>query len=58
MLAYVCAADQIDEYLKLGATTSNECLAHFVDVVIAQFSATYLRKPTLDDHIIVLLNYQ
>ena len=49
MVAYRCAADQIDEYLKLGATTSKECLAHFVDGVIAQFSATYLRKSTLDD---------
>ncbi|XP_057540682.1 uncharacterized protein LOC130818532 [Amaranthus tricolor] len=49
MLAYECEADQIDEYLKLGATTSKECLAHFVDGVIAQFSATYLRKPTLED---------
>ena len=48
MLAYGYAADQIDEYLKLGATTSKECLAHFVDGVIA-LSATYLRKPTLDD---------
>ncbi|XP_057548071.1 uncharacterized protein LOC130826505 [Amaranthus tricolor] len=31
MLAYGWAADQIDEYLKLGATTSKECLTHFVD---------------------------
>ena len=49
MLAYGCAVDQIDEYLKLGATTFKECLAHFVDGVIAQFSATYLWKLTLDD---------
>ena len=49
MLAYVCAADQIDEYLKLCATASKEYLAHFLDGVIAQFSATYFRKPTLDD---------
>ena len=37
MLAYGCATDQIDEYLKLGATTSKECLA--LDGIIAQFSA-------------------
>ncbi|XP_057520705.1 uncharacterized protein LOC130800979 [Amaranthus tricolor] len=49
MLAYGCAADQIDEYLKLGATTSKEYLTHFVDGIIAQFSAEYLRKPNTED---------
>ena len=49
MLAYGCAADQIDEYLKLGATTSKECLIHFVDSIIAKFSAEYLRKPNTED---------
>ena len=41
MLAYGCATDQIDEYLKLGATTSKECLTHFIDDIIAQFSVEY-----------------
>ena len=49
MLAYGCAADQIDKYLKLGATTSKKCLTHFVDGIIAQFSAEYLRKPITED---------
>ncbi|XP_057528711.1 uncharacterized protein LOC130807499 [Amaranthus tricolor] len=31
MLAYGCVANQIDEFLKHGATTSKECLTHFVD---------------------------
>ena len=49
MLAYGCAADQIDEYLKLGATTSKECLTHFVDGIIAQFLAEYFRKQNTED---------
>ncbi|XP_021840013.1 uncharacterized protein [Spinacia oleracea] len=49
MLAYGCAADQVDEYLKLGASTSRECLKQFVDGVIAHFSTDYLREPTPED---------
>ncbi|XP_056695806.1 uncharacterized protein [Spinacia oleracea] len=49
MLAYGCEADQVDEYLKLGASTSRECITKFVDGVIAHFSIDYLRKPTPED---------
>ncbi|XP_021764867.1 uncharacterized protein LOC110729439 [Chenopodium quinoa] len=49
MLAYGCPADQIDEYLKLGASTARECLIHFVDGVIREFSTEYLRKPKAED---------
>ncbi|XP_021736476.1 uncharacterized protein LOC110703028 [Chenopodium quinoa] len=49
MLAYGCAADQVDEYLKIGATTARHCITHFVDGVIREFSAKYLRKPTPED---------
>ena len=49
LLAYGCAADQIDEYLKVGATTSKECLTNFVDGIIVQFSAEYLRKQNTED---------
>ncbi|XP_021716733.1 uncharacterized protein LOC110684605 [Chenopodium quinoa] len=49
MLAHGCAADQVDEYLKLGATTARHCITHFVDGVIREFSAEYLRKPTPED---------
>lgn len=47
MLAYGFVV-QIDEYLKFGATTSKKCLTltHFVDGIITQFSAEYLRKPS------------
>ncbi|XP_021774245.1 uncharacterized protein LOC110738179 [Chenopodium quinoa] len=49
MLAYGCAADQVDEYLKLRETTARHCITHFVDGVIREFSAEYLRKPTPED---------
>ncbi|XP_021769700.1 uncharacterized protein LOC110733939 [Chenopodium quinoa] len=49
MLAYGCPADQIDEYLKLGASTARECLIHYVDGVIREFSTEYLRKPNAED---------
>ncbi|XP_021719566.1 uncharacterized protein LOC110687249 [Chenopodium quinoa] len=45
MLAYGCATNQVDEYLKLGATTARHCITHFVGGVICEFSAEYLRKP-------------
>ncbi|XP_021744875.1 uncharacterized protein LOC110710843 [Chenopodium quinoa] len=43
------ATMRLDEYLKLGESTSRECLAQFVDGVIAQFAIEYLRKPTLEN---------
>ena len=49
MLAYGCAADQIDEYQKFGATTSRKCRTHFVDGIIAQFLPECLRKPSTED---------
>ncbi|XP_010693562.2 uncharacterized protein LOC104906494 [Beta vulgaris subsp. vulgaris] len=48
-LAYGTSADQVDEYLKLGASTARECLTHFVNGVTAQFSNDYLRRPTDED---------
>ena len=50
MLAYGFVV-QIDEYLKFGATTSKKCLTltHFVDGIVTQFSAKYLRKPSTKD---------
>ncbi|XP_021751352.1 uncharacterized protein LOC110717020 [Chenopodium quinoa] len=49
MLAYGCAADQVDEYLNLGATTARHCITHLVEGVIREFSVEYLRKPTPED---------
>ncbi|XP_021766662.1 putative nuclease HARBI1 [Chenopodium quinoa] len=49
MLAYGVAADAVDEYLRLGQTTSRQALQHFCQGVISQFESEYLRKPTDED---------
>ena len=49
MLAYGMCADQIDEYLRMGETTTRQCLANFVDGIISLYGATYLRRPTKED---------
>ncbi|XP_048605381.1 uncharacterized protein LOC125582950 [Brassica napus] len=49
MLAYGCAADAVDEYLRLGESTTLSCLSNFTEGVIQWFGAEYLRRPTPDD---------
>ena len=49
MLAYGIAADCVDEYLKIGASTALECLKKFAMAVIEVFGNEYLRKPTEAD---------
>uniref|UniRef100_A0A0D3ACM1 Myb-like domain-containing protein n=1 Tax=Brassica oleracea var. oleracea TaxID=109376 RepID=A0A0D3ACM1_BRAOL len=49
VLAYGIAADTVDEYLRLGETTTRKCLEHFVEGIINLFSDEYLRRPTLAD---------
>ncbi|KAL1209355.1 Protein ALP1-like [Cardamine amara subsp. amara] len=49
MMAYGCAADAVDEYLRLGETTAILCLEHFVDGIISLFGDEYLRRPTPED---------
>ncbi|CAG7888202.1 unnamed protein product [Brassica rapa] len=49
MLAYGCAADAVDEYLRLGESTALSCLTHFTDAVILLFGEEYLRRPNLED---------
>uniref|UniRef100_A0A0D3C5S9 DDE Tnp4 domain-containing protein n=1 Tax=Brassica oleracea var. oleracea TaxID=109376 RepID=A0A0D3C5S9_BRAOL len=44
VLAYGNAADGVDEYLRLGASTTLSCLENFVDGII--FGEEYLRRPT------------
>lgn len=41
--------NHVDEHLKLCASTTTECLAHFVDKVISQFLGEYLIKATPKD---------
>ncbi|XP_021744431.1 uncharacterized protein LOC110710446 [Chenopodium quinoa] len=49
MLAYGVAPDVVDEYLRIGQTTSRNALQHFCQGVISQFESEYLRKPTDED---------
>jgi hypothetical protein len=48
-LANGSAADHLDEYLKIGDTTALEALKKFVEGIIAVFSESYLRRPTVED---------
>jgi len=46
VLAYGSAADTVDEYLRLGETTTRSCLENFVEGIIYLFGDEYLRRPT------------
>jgi hypothetical protein len=48
-LAYGIAADTIDEYLKLGKTTTLECLEYYGSGIIECFGDEFLRHPTIVD---------
>ncbi|XP_048603704.1 uncharacterized protein LOC125581769 [Brassica napus] len=49
MLAYGCAADAVDEYLRLGESTTLSCLSNFTEGVIQLFGDEYLRRPNPED---------
>ncbi|XP_041021288.1 uncharacterized protein LOC121262759 [Juglans microcarpa x Juglans regia] len=49
MLAYGVTADFMDEYLKIGETTTLRSLKMFVKTVVSIFFEEYLRKPNNDD---------
>ena len=49
LLAYGTAADTVDEYLRLGETTSRSCLENFVEGIIQLFGDEYLRSPSPAD---------
>uniref|UniRef100_A0A0D3CFV4 Uncharacterized protein n=1 Tax=Brassica oleracea var. oleracea TaxID=109376 RepID=A0A0D3CFV4_BRAOL len=49
VLAYGTAADAVDEYLRLGETTTRSCVENFVERIIYLFGYEYLRRPTPDD---------
>jgi len=49
MLAYGIVADYIDEYLKIGASPTLECIKNFALGMIEVFGNEYLRKPTQVD---------
>ncbi|KAF8401583.1 hypothetical protein HHK36_012528 [Tetracentron sinense] len=49
MLAYGVAADAVDDYVRIGESTSIESLKRFVRVVVEVFGEEYLRSPNNDD---------
>ncbi|XP_024009329.1 uncharacterized protein LOC112084429 [Eutrema salsugineum] len=49
MMAYGCAADAFDEYLRLGESTAILCLENFTAGIIHCFGDEYLRRPTRED---------
>ncbi|KAL6557450.1 hypothetical protein OROMI_017800 [Orobanche minor] len=49
MLAYGCPADQLDEYVQVGESTTIECLQHFCEAIIKFFEDEYLRRPNQRD---------
>uniref|UniRef100_A0A0D3DML2 Myb-like domain-containing protein n=1 Tax=Brassica oleracea var. oleracea TaxID=109376 RepID=A0A0D3DML2_BRAOL len=49
VLAYGFAADAVDEYLRLGETTTRSCVEHFVEGILDLFGDEYLRRLTPAD---------
>ncbi|XP_052116401.1 uncharacterized protein LOC107483216 [Arachis duranensis] len=49
MLAYGVAADAVDDYVRIGESTTIDCLEKFVEGVISVFQDEYLRKPNPND---------
>jgi hypothetical protein len=48
-LAYGMTADMIDEYLKLGKSTTLDCLEHYCACIIKCFGAEFLHCHTVAD---------
>ncbi|XP_057760075.1 uncharacterized protein LOC130980406 [Arachis stenosperma] len=49
MLAYGVAVDAVDDYVRIGESTTIECLEKFVEGVIFVFQDEYLQKPNPND---------
>lgn len=49
ILAYGAAYDQVDEYMRMAASTVKSCLTHFVNGLIDVFGPMYLRAPNPSD---------
>ncbi|XP_074373857.1 uncharacterized protein LOC141714224 [Apium graveolens] len=49
MLAYGTAADVVDDYVRIGESTSVESLKRFVKAIVEIFVAEYLRRPNTED---------
>ncbi|PNX56583.1 ribosomal protein, partial [Trifolium pratense] len=46
---YGGSADSVDDYLRIGETTTLKCVDKFTRGVISIFGAQYLRRPTTED---------
>jgi hypothetical protein len=49
MLAYGEPADQLDEYIRMGKSTTLEIVNQFTRTIVAIYGATYLRQPNSKD---------
>ena len=49
MLAYGVSADFMDEYLRIGETTTIKSLKKIVKAIVSIFSEEYLRSPNNND---------
>jgi hypothetical protein len=49
MLAYRTSANNVDDYLRIGETTTLKCVDTFTRGVINLFGLQYLRKLTIED---------
>lgn len=49
MLAYGVPADALDEYIRIGESTTLEALRKFVAAVVEVFGPEYMRKPNEQD---------
>jgi hypothetical protein len=48
-LAYGGSADSVNDYLRIGETTTLKCVDKFTRRVISIFGAQYPRRPTTED---------
>ena len=55
LLAYGTAADTVDEYLRLGETTTRSCLENFVEGIIYLFGDEYLNQHRLIFNVYLIL---
>jgi hypothetical protein len=49
MLAYGEPADRLDEYIRMGKSTTLEIVNQFTRTIVAIYGATYLRQPNSKD---------
>ncbi|XP_059669231.1 uncharacterized protein LOC132314375 [Cornus florida] len=49
ILAYGCAADHYDEYIKIGESTAIKCLKAFCNAIVVVYAEEYMRPPNETD---------